>query len=540
MNADEAGLFNEIRDWKVENDLYTFEDILDEFILKLQDTGYREALQKRYREIIVDEAQDTNGKQLAILEALLTEDTRLIICGDICQTLYIFAGATPFKLIEFTEKFDFEVRYLSSTFRFGSKLSKVAQRVVDVIDIEDVYKIQTIPSSNDTKVEFLTYDEDFYHEQLAFKIKEKVDKFSPNEVAFIGRTNKTLDFMNMHLLKLGVPVNMKGGSLLNRKEVGLLFNVIQNLNRFQFENLSDLFQFMGEGINKRILQKVVKTVQPKKTMHLFEALENTKIPGIGPGRLFAFRDVHDRLLEATKVRRDDHLFWTKIAKAIQIDEMDFMMGKDERTGERIADKRWETIDFLNSLYRELGDGDPLGFINRIQIEFGPNDDKEDYGVSLMTVHGAKGLTLPHTFLSLKEFLSPYFVRSDEDLQSELFCLYVGLTRARDSLTVISSSDSMLNFIKSDAEHKVDYEELINPGRLPEEVFLLNNRGKDIPQATHEINEPVIKKVTEKAILMQGYYGEQVVSGWVPLSTVKVQDGELYLPKWVIAQNIRRR
>lgn len=542
LKMNEEAVFHELRGWKENNNLFTFGDILETYFDELQDPTYIKEIHERFQEVYIDEAQDTNKFQLGIMEKFIHPKVKMMVVGDILQSLYEFAGATPDALIKFTKKYNFKLMHLNKTFRFGTNIGLVADRVVDAVAVEDEYKILTIPSTHTDRVTTIIGDaKDFSN--VALRIADAVSEHGENEVSYIARTNKSLDLMNLELRKLGIKVCMKGGSLLQRKEVKVLFDLAKGMNSQKSEDLNKVYNILGDGINRRVLHKVLTTAEAKgiklvNPVQIYDFVDSFRVDGIGKTRNFGFQQVAETYKELAKVNTRSSGYWSKVAKAVKIEGMDFMFGKGD-DGTPVSEKRWETIRFLDELQETYSESTNTvnEFINLLEVDFGTNQDKAEDGVKLMTIHGAKGMTLPYTFLNLHDFMSPFFVKNSQSFRAELFCLYVGITRAKYELFIILSDDHSLKFILDDEiDPPTGFKEATEgQAKTNKEAFLELDR-KGHTTSSEEITTPSVKAMTVKAVMLIGNIKGKPIEAWFPFNYVKVEDGKVFVPKWMIKGN----
>lgn len=179
-----------------DNGLYDFDDMIQEALKVLQnDTGFRATLSERYQVVMLDEFQDTNPSQFAIIKELTDYEKPLVMAvGDDDQAIYEFQGALSTNLTDFQKHYTAEVIALTENYRSTQEILDFSHKIIDQAPDRFADKELTAHKDSPKKTqiyrhEFLSSDMEygFITEQIAKLIRSGV---SQNEIAVISYKTK--------------------------------------------------------------------------------------------------------------------------------------------------------------------------------------------------------------------------------------------------------------------------------------------------------------------------------------------------------------
>jgi DNA helicase-2/ATP-dependent DNA helicase PcrA len=402
--------------------------------------------QKKFKYILVDEYQDTNGAQYMLLR-LLTGEKRNICCvGDEDQSIYGWRGAQLKNILNFDRDFvDAKIIRLEQNYRSTGNILKTASSLISENE-ERIGKDLWTSDSNGEPVKILNLENDEAEAlYIAREIRNLVkNKVKLSDIAILTRASFQFKDIEDRFLKEGIKYRVVGGlRFYERAEIKdalsyfrLLINKSDNL---AFERIINIPK---RGMGKAFIQKLYE-FSNKENTSLFEALD----------RLVDLKDMKNQQLSKSKqflqilnnhskmLEKDGHsdvagslLEEVGYIEMLQADKTPEADGKLENLKKLVSD-----IKNRNSIYEFLEE------VSLLTDILSNSDGLEK--ISLMTLHSAKGLEFNYVFLpGWEEGIFPNQRSLDENgnkgLEEERRLGYVGITRARKNLYI-----SYVNFRK---------------------------------------------------------------------------------------------
>ena len=402
--------------------------------------------QRKFKYILVDEYQDTNGAQYMLLR-LLTDEKKNICCvGDEDQSIYGWRGAQLKNILNFDRDFsDAKIIRLEQNYRSSGNILKAASSLISENE-ERIGKDLWTSDPNGEPVKILNFEDDEFEAlYIAREIKKLVaNKVLPSEIAILTRASFQFKDIEDRFLKEGVKYKVIGGlRFYERAEIKdalSYFRVLTNKSdNLAFERI---INNPKRGMGKAFIQKLYQ-ISNKKNTSLFKALEFLiELNDLKNQQLIKSRQFIQTLNNHTKMlEKGDH---SEVAGSL-LEEVGYIeMLQGDKTPE--ADGKLENLKKLvadiknrNSLYEFLEEVSLLTDII--------SDQNSSEKISLMTLHSAKGLEFNYVFLpGWEEGIFPNQRSLDENgnkgLEEERRLGYVGITRARKNLYI-----SYVNFRK---------------------------------------------------------------------------------------------
>ena len=402
--------------------------------------------QKKFKYILVDEYQDTNGAQYMLLR-LLTGEKRNICCvGDEDQSIYGWRGAQLKNILNFDRDFvDAKIIRLEQNYRSTGNILKTASSLISENE-ERIGKDLWTSDSNGEPVKILNLENDEAEAlYIAREIRNLVrNKVKLSDIAILTRASFQFKDIEDRFLKEGIKYRVVGGlRFYEREEIKdalsyfrLLINKSDNL---AFERIINTPK---RGMGKVFIQRLYEFSNEENTS-LYEALD----------RLVDLKDMKNQQLSKSKqflqilnnhskmLEKDDHsdvagslLEEVGYIEMLQADKTPEADGKLENLKKLVSD-----IKNRNSIYEFLEE------VSLLTDILSNSDGLEK--ISLMTLHSAKGLEFNYVFLpGWEEGIFPNQRSLDENgnkgLEEERRLGYVGITRARKNLYI-----SYVNFRK---------------------------------------------------------------------------------------------
>jgi len=455
-----------------------------------------------FEEILVDEYQDTNTLQGALIDGLKPDS--LFCVGDYDQSIYAFNGANIENIATFATRYpNAHVFTLKTNYRSVAPILSLANRVIERNERIYPKKLEVGRIGDAHPPKLLVYDELFaQYQSISKQIKKS---HLPNDrIAVIFRNNSSADGIEASLRELGLPCKRKGGtSFFEAKEVKFLLDLLSLMvntkDMMAFIHVFEYGRGVGSALSKEFFQcllhfgkgNLVKgllhpevfelpKLNPNKNMQLglfdddleigsvsrFKAIEMDesirshpllKHPKLGQDGLKFFISYHQFMLSVQQSSIPKTILSHAINSPLYEEIVDQLSSQRARlkTGEidqekkaqskeRILRKARLLLD-LSSHYKELD-----RFVNAMIL--GGGELSEGEGVNLLTVHASKGLEFEDVFVvDLMDGRFPnhkLMNRSGGALEEERRLFYVAVTRAKDRLS--------LSYAKYDRVKKIDF------------------------------------------------------------------------------------
>ncbi len=418
------------------------------------------AYQDRFRYIMVDEYQDTNQAQFELIKLLSEGHGNLCVVGDDDQSIYRFRGANIYNILNFESHFpDAFVVKLEENYRSTGTILKAANRVI-VHNTER--KDKTLKTRNGDGVPLRFKQLYSAKEEAAFiaeDIKRKVRDGERNygDFAILTRTNvqsKELeDALRIRRIDYDV---VKGLRFWDTKVIKDLMSFLLTAdNGLNDMRTLRIINVPKRGIGDRSIERL-SAYAAEKGISVFEALgradEADGIPAKGKASM---KELYDLLLSFRKDFKEMSFSGVLDRIIEKTGYMEYLMSEAEsaekyKEQQEYIDKLKETLDS----YAEETDEPDLTDFMRINGLEGTNLDKEGEGESrdrvlIMTMHNAKGLEFPSVFLAgMEEGLFPGYASINSDdpmaIEEERRLCYVGITRAKEELTLTAAKERMVN------------------------------------------------------------------------------------------------
>jgi DNA helicase-2/ATP-dependent DNA helicase PcrA len=424
----------------------------DDLLLKMYQllTHFPDALAKyqgRFRYILIDEYQDTNLAQYAIIKMLGARHENICVVGDDAQSIYSFRGATVQNILQFQDDYeDVKIVKLEQNYRSTQTILNIANNVIGNNKNQIPKELWTSNVDGEKLILARTMTDNDEGRFVADAIKEQQmrNHYANRDFALLYRTNAQSRSFEESLRRMNIPYKLVGGtSFYQRKEVkDYLAYLRLVVNSQDEENLKRIINYPLRGIGKTSVEKIlVRASEMDKTF--WEVIENPKESGIYSSQLEGF---------VTMIKS----FRTMLEKQNAYD-VAFAVGKhtnlvqelyNDKSVEGLA--RYENVqELLNSIKEfsetpdeegELTEKSLGSYLQQITLltDADQNNNMDADTVKLMTIHSAKGLEFQCVFVvGLEENLFPSSMSLYEraDLEEERRLFYVAITRAKERLWV---------------------------------------------------------------------------------------------------------
>jgi len=420
-----------------------FDDLLLHVATLLRESPeVRATLDQRYRYILVDEYQDTNLAQYAIVRALSLDHPNLAVTGDPDQSIYGWRGANLNNILEFERDFpEVKVVRLEQNYRSTRRILRVAGQLISH-NIRRKEKGLFTENGQGRPVRLVTYptqrdEAEAVASEIAAQIRSGQRR--PRDFAVFYRVNALSPTFEFTLRDHGVPFQLVSGvEFFQRKEIKDVLAYLQLLNNPGDEvALLRVINTPARGIGKTTVERLADHAVHRGTTLLEAARAAREIEALSrrSARLLArFVDLYDRLAAVALGPLEAILGHVLSETGYQRQLRESQVEADQ---ERLAN-----LEELLTIAREFDERhhgeNPLGAFLEETSLVNETDDWEGGAdrVTLMTLHASKGLEFPVVYLTaVEEGLLPHerSRQREPDLEEERRLMFVGITRAQQEL-----------------------------------------------------------------------------------------------------------
>ncbi|MFJ7176996.1 DNA helicase PcrA [Streptomyces massasporeus] len=429
-----------------------------------------EHYRRRFRHVLVDEYQDTNHAQYALVRELVgtpsehpvdvppeaeVPPAELCVVGDADQSIYAFRGATIRNILQFEEDYpDATTILLEQNYRSTQTILSAANAV---IERNESRRPKNLWTNAGTGAQITGYVADTEHDEAQF-VAEEIDRLTDagkakaGDVAVFYRTNAQSRVFEEIFIRVGLPYKVVGGvRFYERKEVRdvlaylrVLANPedsvpLRRILNVPKRGIGDRAEAMIDALSQRekisfpqALKRVDEaygmaarsTNAVKRFNTLMEDLRTVVESGAGPATVLEAvleRTGYLAELQASTDPQDETRIENLQELAAVAMEFEQERGEEEQS---------TLSDFLEQVAL-VADSDQI-----------PDEEDGDGVITLMTLHTAKGLEFPVVFLTgMEDGVFPHMraLGQTKELEEERRLAYVGITRARERLYLTRST-----------------------------------------------------------------------------------------------------
>jgi DNA helicase-2/ATP-dependent DNA helicase PcrA len=398
----------------------------------------REKWQARFQYIHVDEYQDTNRVQYELLRLLTGPKQNVCVVGDEDQSIYRWRGADVSILLSFSRDFPAaRIVKLERNYRSTQNILDAAGAVV-ANNPERLGKSLSAEKGGGTNLKYFeARDAQAEAEHVAGELDRLLTDDSDQSCAVEYRTNFQSRAFEEVFRRRGLRYKLVGGfSFYNRAEVkDALAYVRLAMHPEDDISLLRVLNVPPRGIGKTTVDALRETARVDGTP-LWNAVEKF-VSGASAGRavtpLRTFQEIIRKLQEALSAKEPAEFLRTVLEESGYMD-----MLKDRNTPEDVA-----RLENLEELTRAVAESMEAGetftdFLDAAALVSDADQYEGKPGVTLITLHSTKGLEFDHVFLTgMEEGICPHSrsITEEKGIEEERRLVYVGMTRARQSLTL---------------------------------------------------------------------------------------------------------
>ena len=409
-----------------------FDDLLLNAVAMLkQDDEVRASYQHRFKYLLVDEFQDTNGVQNQLVMMLAERHRNLCVVGDSDQSIYRFRAADVRNILQFEQRFpDASVILLEQNFRSTQTILDAANAVISKNTSRHAKNLFTDDVQGEKVRLYRAGDEYDEGRWVATELRRLAteSKLSWNQMAVFYRTNAQSRVLEEEMLRASIPYRVISGMrFYDRKEVK---------NALAFARL--IVNPRDEASARRVINEpkrgIGEAAQAKLGIYaaqhglsFAEATHYAKEAGLS-GRALSGAQKFSFMLDELRALAND------LAPREIIDAIVRESGMGDALRAENSDEAYSRLENLGELASAASQYDTLmDFVERMALV--ADSDQLDGGagaISMMTLHVAKGLEFPAVVITgLEETVFPHrrALSDDNELEEERRLCYVGITRA---------------------------------------------------------------------------------------------------------------
>jgi DNA helicase-2/ATP-dependent DNA helicase PcrA len=443
-----------------QNNALDFDDLLVKTVeLFRADPEVLGYYQERFRYILVDEYQDTNTVQFEFVRLLASRYKNLCVVGDDDQSIYKFRGANIGNILGFERVFpEARVVKLEQNYRSTQNILNAAN---EVIAHNTGRKAKHLWTENEEGplIAFRQFQNGFEEAEyiagdISGKVRSGQDRYQ--DFAVLYRTNAQSRLFEEKFLTANIPYKLVGGvNFYARKEIKDLLAYLKTVdNGLDDLAVQRIINVPRRGIGAATIGKVEEYAADQQISFYDALLEAENIGDLGRSltKLRAFTTFIQSLRSVSGYLPVKELLEKIIEDTGYVKELEA-----EDTDESRA--RIENIDELLSKaadYEETAETPTLGgFLQEVALvaDIDSVEESSDY-VLLMTLHSAKGLEFDHVYMAgMEDGLFPSYMTitggDSSELEEERRLCYVGITRARKSLTMTAA---MMRMVRGETQY----------------------------------------------------------------------------------------
>ena len=419
----------------------------------------RQQYQTRFKQILVDEFQDTNRLQYAWLRVLAGEQIPVFAVGDDDQSIYGWRGACVENIKDFEKDFkDVRVYRLERNYRSTAIILDAANALIENNGGRMGKRLWTTEKGGNKIKIFAAFNE----KEEAGYIVETVNQWQAQRRALSGlavcyRANAQSRLIESAMVAANIPYRVYGG--LRFFERAIVKHVLAYLRLIANHNDAPSFErivnYPPRGIGSRTVGIIAENARTKETSLWNSArqlIETKALSTRASGAMQAFFELIENLHADFKVQ--------PLSKKVeQVTQIMIPYLKEQRSESAQSDienleELVKAAEQFTEQWKRTGDADIDeldAFLSHAALEAGDNEAAGDEdSVQLMTLHSAKGLEFPLVIITgMEEGLFPHNRALEEidGLEEERRLCYVGITRAREQLLLCYAQSRSLSYGK---------------------------------------------------------------------------------------------
>ncbi|MDO4332445.1 MAG: UvrD-helicase domain-containing protein [Eubacteriales bacterium] len=449
-----AGVYQEYQKALKKNNALDFDDLIVKTVeLFKACPDVLDYYQERFRYIMVDEYQDTNTAQFELVRLLADKYRNLCVVGDDDQSIYKFRGANISNILDFEKVFpEAAVIKLEQNYRSTQTILDAANEVIRN-NTERKEKALWTEKGEGSRIHFRQFDTayeeaEYIADEISHKKKRQEAEFK--DCAVLYRTNAQARLLEEKFILEGIPYDVVGGvNFYARKEIKDMLAYLKTIDNGQDDlQVRRIINVPRRGIGAATINKV-QLYADENGISFYDALRQAdQIPGLG--RSVSKLDPFVTMIQSFRSKLEyyslEQLMNDIIESTGYVKEL---QDSDEEDAEDRINNINELVSKIVAFEASHEDASLSGFLEEVALVADIDGvDSDNNKVLLMTLHSAKGLEFPIVYLAgMEDGIFPSYMSITADdpgaVEEERRLAYVGITRAKDDLTITYARSRML-------------------------------------------------------------------------------------------------
>ncbi len=425
-----------------------FDDLINRTVTLLKtQTQIRTKWQQQFKYVMIDEYQDTNAAQYALVKLLTAATQNIAVVGDDWQSIYSWRGADFRNILRFeTDYAACTVIKLEQNYRSTKNILDAAHAVITKNEQRSDKELWTALGEGLPVQMVQVHSERAEGEAIVRRISNAVDggQHKYSSYAVLYRTNAQSRSIEEAFVHYGIPYRVVGGvRFYDRKEIkdiiAYLRLIFQPEDRISFERIVNV---PTRGVGAKSVQNFFGWKQ-QNDYTLLEALTSASNCGAVTAKARAALAELGDIIASLRAVLEEASVGGLIDSLLR--RLNYLKYLDDGTLQ--GEARQENVKELLSVAQEYSEVGLDGFLEEVSLV--SDLDSADFdgdAVTLMTLHAAKGLEFPAVFMTgLEETIFPHTraLYDQSEMEEERRLCYVGMTRARQELYMTYASSRML-------------------------------------------------------------------------------------------------
>ncbi|ARJ50177.1 DNA helicase PcrA [Staphylococcus lutrae] len=409
--------------------------------------------QNKFQYIHVDEYQDTNTAQYTLVNLLAQKFKNLCVVGDSDQSIYGWRGANIQNILSFEEDYpNAQTIFLEQNYRSTKTILTAAN---EVIRHNNERKPKGLWTANPQGEKIRYYEATNEKDETEYVVREIFNQLKKGkrykDIAVLYRTNAQSRVLEETFLKSNIPYKMFGGlKFYDRKEIKDLLSYLRLIaNSADDISLQRMINVPKRGIGPSSVEKIA-TYARENGLSMFDALAEVDFIGLSKKVTEAAASFYH--LMSNLMKEQEFLEISELVDEVLEKTGYRQMLNNEQTLE--SRSRLENIDEFMSVPKDYEESTPLeeqsliNFLTDLSLVADVDEAHLENGVTLMTMHSAKGLEFPVVFIiGMEESIFPHIRAiknaSDHEMEEERRISYVAITRAEEVLYLSHATSRVL-------------------------------------------------------------------------------------------------
>lgn len=418
-----------------------------------------ESYQDRFKYIMVDEYQDTNTAQFELIRLLAAKNKNLCVVGDDDQSIYKFRGANIRNILDFETVYpEAVVIKLEQNYRSTQNILDAANAVIKNNAGRKDKSLWTDEGAG-SRIHFRSFDDareeaDYIAGDIRRKKRELVSDYK--ECAVLYRTNAQSRLLEESFIGLNIPYNIVGGvNFYARREIKDILAYLKTIDNGKDDlAVKRIINVPKRGIGAASIDRV-QAYADSNGISFFEALSQIdSIPSLSGSKSGQKLRDFAAMIRSFRTRLElcslEELITDVIETTSYIKMLEESDGEDakDRIG-NIDELITKLVSFEQEKEEQGGKATLSEFLEEVALVADIDGvGKDDNKVLLMTLHSAKGLEFPQVYLAgLEDGIFPSYMAINSgdlsELEEERRLAYVGITRAKEDLTITYAKKRMI-------------------------------------------------------------------------------------------------